>query len=270
LRYRIYLYHPTLSDPTFSNMDVRFINYCRLYLQVSELSDIATAEGDRVAVGIYAGVSPNSQGTSCLEYPYQERPGPRAWRAWRKFIRSVSNDVGVLRRHLGRWKFSQATLHRRWPFVFSPSLKLLLQWRLDSYVILRQHRDHIYSFGFRHKCHDLPGDFVPVDCKKVQDGWRVSRYHPITTITSIQTQHSLFKDYLDDLPDYERCQLLHFDLMGNSVDEIVSKLQTAELYHLVNVNSMYHIYKTRRARTNRMSKNARNAMATKTKNKIKM
>jgi hypothetical protein len=159
----LFLMDVAISSTLLSDKEIRYINYCRLYLQVLHASDICTACGTRLAIGIYAGFQSNKQGVSKFDEPYQERPGPLAWQAWRKFLRIFSDRKGLLHRPLGNWLFHSTQLHRRWMFLYSPSLNLLFKWRLDTYVILRPVRSRIFSFGFKFKTMDLPDDSVPVD-----------------------------------------------------------------------------------------------------------
>jgi hypothetical protein len=58
--------------------------------------------------------------------------------------------------------------------------------------------------------------------------------------------------------------------MGKTHLKSTCKRHTSVIYHAYNVDALYRVYKTRRAKTNRMSKNARTEIQTKHKNKVKM
>ena len=106
---------------SFSDRELRFINYCRYFFQSLTVSDLCTACGTRLAHGIYAGEKTALQSVSTLNEPYQENPGAVAWQAWRKFLRTISNRQGRLDIPLGDWLESAKHLRRRWPFIYSPS-----------------------------------------------------------------------------------------------------------------------------------------------------
>ena len=110
-----------LRAPDLSDTEIRYINYCRLFLQLLTVSDACDANGTHIADGISNGALPDLRSLSLLEEPYQERPGPLAWTAWRKFLKNIRDSSGRLYCPLGPWRFPAHRLRRRWPFLFSPS-----------------------------------------------------------------------------------------------------------------------------------------------------
>ena len=81
-----YIMELAIDFQTFSDMELRQINYCRLFFQALTLSDICNAQGTSLAIGIYKGELSWHQSRSILQEPYQESPGPRTWSIWRKFL----------------------------------------------------------------------------------------------------------------------------------------------------------------------------------------
>jgi hypothetical protein len=79
-----------------------YIHRCRIFLQVATISDITTADGQRIHE---AWTSPSSEkpSKSTLNWPRQDSPNRTAWKAWEKFLRSFCQQQGKLRRPLGRW-----------------------------------------------------------------------------------------------------------------------------------------------------------------------
>ena len=51
-----FLMDVAISSPLFTDTEIRFVNYCRLYLQVLQGSDICSACGTRLAAGVTSGV----------------------------------------------------------------------------------------------------------------------------------------------------------------------------------------------------------------------
>jgi hypothetical protein len=74
----------------------------RLYLGVQYLSEIASADGSSIARDAWAGERPRS---SPLLWPYQPKPGPQSFRAWRgllatAFLHGHRRQVSVRTRDL--------------------------------------------------------------------------------------------------------------------------------------------------------------------------
>jgi exonuclease III len=228
-----YLMEVALASRIFTDQELRYINYCRFYLQCLHLSDICTAGGDSLAPGVYAGIRSSQLSISKYSEPYQENPGPLAWAAWRKLLRQVANSKGHLYQPLGTWHFPPATLQRRWKFLYSPSLNLLYKWRLDTYVVLRPVRNRIFSFGFKLKTMDLPSDSTPIDCDITTDGWRIRSVKGQSIYDDSPPSSPTFEEFLDTCRPHIRCQLLRFDLLGHTIEGMVSAIARARRYLLV-------------------------------------
>jgi hypothetical protein len=116
---------------------IRLINYCRLFLQVHTVADLATAEGTHIDLCfIHGNSSLLSSRTLDLEI-HQERPcTPEAWKAWRKACALWYNvKTGALHDSLGPWKVPSVSLRRSWPFHWdSPTGRLLVR-TADGYNV---------------------------------------------------------------------------------------------------------------------------------------
>lgn len=80
---------------------LRMINYCRLYLQVLLLSDIATADGRFILPSIFQG-SRAAHRTSSLHWPRQTAPPASAWNIWRLALGYIATNR-KLNTKLGSW-----------------------------------------------------------------------------------------------------------------------------------------------------------------------
>ena len=66
------------------NQQIIFANACRLWLQVSTLSEIVDTDTNKIATWAMYGEAQNKfEG----KYPYQPRPPPTAWKEWRMALR---------------------------------------------------------------------------------------------------------------------------------------------------------------------------------------
>jgi hypothetical protein len=79
-----------------------YIHRCRIYLQVTTMSDITTADGTQIH---NAWKNPDTQkpSWSTLKWPKQNKPNQTAWTAWEKFLRSFETTQGKLSKPLGKW-----------------------------------------------------------------------------------------------------------------------------------------------------------------------
>lgn len=89
------------------NIDVRRINYCRLYLRVTSLSEICSSDGKTI-MRKYKTCNQTTSTTmrrqSNLEWPHQNNPNEQSWKLWRMAIRKIVPTYGDrLNTPLGNW-----------------------------------------------------------------------------------------------------------------------------------------------------------------------
>ena len=236
-----YIMDRVLSSSSFSDRETRLINYCRLYLQCICISDISTACGTKLMIGVEKGDITRFQSVSVLQEPFQELPGYLAWRAWRKMLRLFSTKDGLLRTPLGQWLAPASGLRRRWPFLYSPGLQKLYEWRTSGYACLEAVRPRIFRFTGTELVTEVPEDCSPIEIDVIQDGYRTQSPGTIASSHDIPTLMSLsFREYLDYQKDYERCALLRFDLFGRDIHDALEDIRTLDEVLLVSDASVEH------------------------------
>ena len=78
----------SLCRANFTTTELITINRCRLFLRVSTIAEITTADGTKLHPTVWRGVHPpNSE--SKLLWPRQSKPPPPSWRVWRRFLQQV-------------------------------------------------------------------------------------------------------------------------------------------------------------------------------------
>eukprot|EP00978_Attheya_sp_CCMP212_P007873 scaffold18320_cov37-Attheya_sp.AAC.1 len=110
-----------LDSKAFSPKDIRIINACRMYLQVTRVSDISTTAGSRILAQILNGDITKEQLNQFyepnIEWPRQDRPNKAAWNLWRKALnKTVCTSAGKLYTPLGPWN---EELDDSWKYYFS-------------------------------------------------------------------------------------------------------------------------------------------------------
>ena len=123
-------------------------NACRLWLQVTLLSDITMADNKRINPAYFHG---EHQGPTTIEYPYQPKPPPVAWQAWRSLLRQCfvthctdSHTELILYQSLGpksspdnppSWQVSTTNiLESSYTLAASSLSPIMARWQWDSFV----------------------------------------------------------------------------------------------------------------------------------------
>ena len=111
----------------FTPAEMRRLNYCRLYLRATLLSDIATADGTSVDPAFEQGDSTLESSWDTHSKVHQARPDNKTWALWRRANRRWSTRAGKLHQPLGRWLVRRSDRHRQWPMYYSASAASVYQ-----------------------------------------------------------------------------------------------------------------------------------------------
>jgi hypothetical protein len=124
---------------------IQQINSCRRYLQAQTLSDIATLQGTRIQPFAITGTGLPTNDSIRVSLFNQKQPGPPAWKTWRKFLQTISNQHAVLHQPLGNWIVDILQM-RHWPtWLYNPSTDTLFSHSHGPYY----HRhDYTRPVGF--------------------------------------------------------------------------------------------------------------------------
>jgi hypothetical protein len=96
----IAIMEPLIASGRFTNKELKEINYFRIYLQLSFLSDITNIQGNEITA--WAGRGQKQSGhQSTWDWPIQQIP--IAWKAWKAALKYLApgGDIDDL---LGEWK----------------------------------------------------------------------------------------------------------------------------------------------------------------------
>ena len=98
----------------FTAKEIESINYCRLYLNVFTISDIADPSGEYIQSAAKSGLKQQLLSTSKWIGPVQIKPDYHAWRLWQKLLLHFSYFSRRLHTRLGPWLHDAAHLDREW------------------------------------------------------------------------------------------------------------------------------------------------------------
>eukprot|EP00957_Ditylum_brightwellii_P117149 8934374-Ditylum_brightwellii.AAC.2 len=90
---------------TVDNKGLEKIKYCRMYLKVEHVTDIATSDGKRIHPQLLEkpGRRLNNQ-KHTVEWPRQQQPNQQSWHLFYAALRAmVMMDTGQLKKPLGHW-----------------------------------------------------------------------------------------------------------------------------------------------------------------------
>jgi exonuclease III len=220
-----YIMEEVLKSRLFQPREIKYVNYCRLYLQVVTLSDIYNAQGTAFAVGIYDGYKSASQSHSLLLEPLQERPNAQTWTLWRRFLRSLSPDKCHVYDNLGPW-FRGLSSRRRWPCYYSPSCDMIYRLSCSEYIPHRRINTTSFSENrsFFGPC-ILPIDSIPVDITDIDVGWYMFQTTNPSNPPDEPNAFPSFSEYLQSLPDHECLLLQRYEILCDDVYDLCTNLQ---------------------------------------------
>jgi len=98
-----YIMDMILESNQFTALQIRRLNYCRLYLQVVTISDITDATGTHLDQSKLHGIPDAQSSTTTWIHVHQDRPSEDEWKLWKKANRIWSTIHGELHTAMGRW-----------------------------------------------------------------------------------------------------------------------------------------------------------------------
>jgi hypothetical protein len=228
-----YIMDVVLASRFFKPQEIKFINYCRLYLQVLSLSGMYNAQGNALAVGIYDGYRSASQSCSVLLEPLQDQPSKVTWSLWRRFLFLNTADGCWVCEPLGPW-YNGLSTRCRWPNYFAPSCDMLSRYVCKELVIYQRLGPNDFSerrttYAIQH----LPADAIPVDVTDIDVGW-----YMFDTVLPAPLEMNLvafptFAEYLQCQPEHESLLLQRFKLFAEDIFALCEQIRVLSKIILV-------------------------------------
>ena len=100
-----YIMDHIMGSNLFTALQIRRLNYCRLYLHAVTISDLTDATGHRLDSSKLRGIPQLTSSTTTWLHVSQERPSEEVWTLWRKANLIWSHHNGTLHNPLGTWLF---------------------------------------------------------------------------------------------------------------------------------------------------------------------
>jgi hypothetical protein len=145
----VYLMDMIINAKTFSNADIRKLNYCRLYLKVVTLSDITKPNGEELDPSMLLGKPSLMSSRTKLLTIHQERPSEREWALWRQANRLWSDSNGRLLQPVTSWILSVQE-QRQYHFAYIHRSTLYIRELDTTYAKYRAIGNAQYRESSRH------------------------------------------------------------------------------------------------------------------------
>ena len=218
--------------------ELQRLNACRMFLQVSRLSDITSANGRFLKQEVLIGKS-TAYFASVTRWPRQGRPPHAWWKLWSSKLKTVFSSNGsslVLRESLGEW--DERLNHDEWATLFSAmsGKPEVYQRRPDGefevYTDSVETRgNHVYvstvSCG---RIDRLPADAVPANMGPFRkDGRRrvMCCKRALNGSTGGSSDCGLFAAFIQTQEAHIRNLLQHIDLSDTTAAVMVSNILTS-------------------------------------------
>ena len=164
-----------IASEWFTPREVKRVNWCRLYLQVTLLSDITNVAGSHLDPNMIKGIVDHPKSSVTAGHRFvQDRPAQRVWSLWRKANLLWSNEHGKLRQPLGSWRPKQPALRSRmWPAYCSEGRVFVRnQQNMSQYTIWEQQAG---TRRYLHQADDIAHSMIPAEAAPVE----VRRQFPV-------------------------------------------------------------------------------------------
>jgi hypothetical protein len=213
-----------IDSGRYSDKELCYLNYCRIYLQASTISDLTDARGTVLDKAMLAGEPTILSSKTNLHRFNQSRPPKRLWNLWKRANSLWSNKDGRLFTSLGRWTVPPNELRRRWPAYFSPREQCLYTSKDPVYEAHRRNNQGSFNPNAVHVVTSLPRDSYPVQATLGEDEWAILQpslpsLEPTTTPTP-----STFPDFLASLRGWDHALFadLHLEVDPFTLIELLA------------------------------------------------
>jgi hypothetical protein len=167
-----------VDSGAFTTLQLQEINRCRLYLDVSTVSDLTTANGKFIHTAISQGHRTILSSVSRWHKTNQARPSSKSWIQWIRVCRIWNRRDGSLFSPLTLWLVPGSQLRQAWPCYFDYRRKFLYV-RKDQCFLQLVLYDGSFMEGIEVQW--KPNDYCyPVETVSCANTWQV--IHPIHPI----------------------------------------------------------------------------------------
>ena len=214
-----YIMDHVLERGSFTKKQIKKINYCRLYLQATTVSDISTASGDSLAPGVRYGEPTLWSGQTRHHKTNQGKPDPATWRLWSRALTLIATPDGALRTPLRQWIVPVNRQRQTWLAYFDPITDTVYLYKMGIYEVYPR-TNGFFGYGYSNRQRYIPDTAYPVSLLENATGWTVHRYSsycprlPQSVPTSFESFCSLLDDWESQLLATVTLHFSPFNIVG--------------------------------------------------------
>jgi len=214
-----YLMDLVMDSKRFSVTQIAYINWCRLYLQILTVSDMAQANGLWINKATNFGHICLKSSRTKMKHCHQERPEAEyVWALWRRACAVVFHKNGKIRTHLGRWLMPASQLRREWPAYYDRHADCMYRPTADGFTV-HEKQFTGYNYTSSDTVSALPLAAVPAD---LEDGnltlQKCRRYSRLKAPAPPPLPPTNWRQYFNTFDEWER-QLFISLFISNDVTE---------------------------------------------------
>jgi hypothetical protein len=213
-----------LESGKFKPREVRMLNYCRLFLGVTTISDVATADGKDVDRTMFLGTPSLLASQTKWMQSEQAKPYAASWVIWRRALRLWNGWQGHLHQPLGRWLLPGPLLGRN-----SKHTKQLILAKQGVYKIYHRKRHRKYPITPYGTVPSLPSDAYPVSIEFQPQSIKAKRSPGLFPVF-LASPPRTFTDYLTTLDQWERLLFDHLELTVSPYEIIAALASHKAIY----------------------------------------
>ena len=221
----------------FSATEMQQLNACRMYLQVSRLSDIVTGDGRHILREVLVG-SDTKHHLSSNRWPRQGRPIKEWWNLWRRALQRVFSIDGVsrtIRTPLGLWHHSINQSEWSTLVTTTPSLTAYVRGDNGSYSVFqeaergqRSRRSYVQTAQVT-VVDNPPSDAVPATLGPISGGRRQVLFRARTAIDEREQagDPATFAEFVARQPSHISQLLQYSDVSEEGAQRMADVLQSS-------------------------------------------
>eukprot|EP00978_Attheya_sp_CCMP212_P028332 scaffold97599_cov32-Attheya_sp.AAC.4 len=189
-----------LQCKIFTTSELEMINACRLYLQVSSISDIAIPDSRRILHkmlhGEYTIEEIHAFRKTTYDWPIQAKPNSHAWTKWHLALTKIAcNHVGLLTTPLGPW---HDQIEQSWKYWIAESGESLFKHKTMDWQLHPLQRGGLTArYSLESTTVEQPRAIYPA-IPITRNQWLICPNHKSTRInnTKKMVTYSTFQEYL--------------------------------------------------------------------------
>jgi hypothetical protein len=223
-----------ISQVIHSTTHKRKINYCRLFLRITHISDITTSDGKSLHPAILQHPANFQNQNKHLNWPEQRKPDTTTWELWKKTLKThLCYNNNTLKTPLGKWTLP----YKKWQAYLNAQENTVVIYTVEwtKHTIIQETRTHMvikkkgektYPPRTKEKYMWPITDLIPTG-----SNYQFTRPTPYKR-TQKKQKPDTFQDYIKTISKWERQLFLYWEHVKHPDDLKMQILLGTALYYV--------------------------------------